>query len=64
MKQSSIVYSTMKAEYITASEAANEVVWLKIYLMDLKVVPFEHPAITLYCDNTGAIVNSKEPNEP
>ena len=42
-------------------EAAKEVVWLKNFLMDLEVVPFEQPAITLYCDNSGAVANSKEP---
>ena len=51
----------MEAEYIAASEAAKEVVWLKNFLMDLEVVPFERPAITLYYDNSGAVVNSKEP---
>ena len=61
MKQSSITDSTMEAEYIAASEAAKEAVWLKNFLMDLEVVPFEHPAITLYCDNSGAVANSKEP---
>ena len=27
----------------------------------LEVVPFERPAITLYCDNSGAVAISKEP---
>ena len=61
MKQSRIVDSTLEAEYIVASEAAKEAMWLKNFLMDLEVVPFERPAITLYCDNTGAIENLKEP---
>ena len=39
VKQSSIVDSTMEVEYIAASEAAKEVVWLKNFLMDLGVVP-------------------------
>ena len=26
-----------------------------------RVVPFERPAITLYCDNSGPVANSKEP---
>ena len=39
MKQSSIADSTMEAEYIAASEAAKEAVWLKNFLMDLEVVP-------------------------
>ena len=51
----------MEAEYIAASEAAKEAVWLKNFLMDLEVVPFECSAITLYCDNSGAVANSKEP---
>ena len=61
VKQSSITDSTMEAEYIAALEASKEVVWLKNFLIDLEVVPFERQAITLYCDNSGAIANSKEP---
>ena len=47
----------MEAEYIAASKAAKEAVWLKNFLMDLEVVPFERSAITLYCDNSEAIAN-------
>ena len=61
VKQSSIANSTMEAEYIAASEPATEALWLKNFLMDLEVVPFERSAITLYSDNSGAIANSKEP---
>ena len=39
VKQSSIADSTMEAEYIAASEAAKESVWLKNFLIDLGVVP-------------------------
>ena len=31
------------------------------FLMDLEVVPSTQSAITLYCDNSGAIANAKEP---
>ena len=51
----------MEAEYIAASEAAKEVVWLKNFLLDLEVVPSAQLAITLFCDNSGAVANSKEP---
>ena len=61
VKPSSIVDSTMEAKYITTSEAANEAVWLKNFLMDLEVVPSAQSAITLFCDNSGVVANSKEP---
>ena len=61
VKQSTITDSTMEADYIAASEATKEVVWLKNFLLDLGVVPSAQSAITLYCDNTGAVANGKEP---
>ena len=51
----------MEAEYIAASEAAKEIVWLKNFLMDLNVVLAANLAITLHCDNSGVVANSKEP---
>ena len=53
VKQSSIVDSIMEAEYIAASEAAKEAVWLKNFLLDLEVVPSVQSAITFCCDNSG-----------
>lgn len=61
IKQKCIVDSTMEAEYVAASEAAKEAVWLRNFLMDLTVVPGLPKSITLYCDNAGAVANSKEP---
>ena len=55
VKQSSIVNSTMEAEYIAASEAAKETIWLKNFLIDLEVVPTAQSAITLHCDNSRAV---------
>ena len=51
----------MEAEYIAACEAANEVVWLKKFLSDLGVVKIEQVPITLFCDNSGAVAQSKDP---
>ena len=51
----------MDAEYIATSEAAKEAVWLKNFLLDLEVVPSAQSTITLYCDNSGAVANAKEP---
>ena len=61
VKQSSIIDSTMEAEYIAASEAAKEDVWLKNFLMDLESVPSAQSAITLFRDNSRVAANSKEP---
>ena len=51
----------MEAEYVASCEAAKEVVWLKKFLIDLEVIPNAHFPITIYCDNIGAVANSKEP---
>ena len=51
----------MEAEYIAAFEAAKEAVWLKNFMLDLKVVPSAQSAITLYCDNSGVVANAKKP---
>ncbi|XP_075507604.1 secreted RxLR effector protein 161-like [Primulina tabacum] len=55
IKQSSTADSTMEAEYIAASEAAKEAVWLKKFLYDLEVVPNMDNPLTLWCDNSGAV---------
>ena len=61
IKQSCIADSTMEAEYVAACEAAKEAVWLRKFLRDLEVVPDADRPLTLYCDNSGAVANSKEP---
>ena len=50
-----------KFEYVTAYEVAKEVVWLKKFLSDLGVVRMEQFSITLFCDNSGAVAQSKDP---
>ncbi|KAG8496917.1 hypothetical protein CXB51_008099 [Gossypium anomalum] len=47
--------SQSEAEYITASEAAKEAVWIKKFIIELGVVPSISDAIELRCDNNGAI---------
>ena len=51
----------MEAEYIAACEAAKEAVWLRKFFIDLEVVPDMDKPLVLYCDNSGAVANSKEP---
>ena len=59
-KQSTVAQSTTKAEYIAASEAAQEAVWIKKFVAELGVVPnIEHP-MKMYCDNSSVIILAKE----
>ena len=52
--------STCQAEYIAASEAANEGVWMKEFISDLGVIPSASGQMKIFCDNTGAIALAKE----
>ncbi|KAA0065524.1 gag/pol protein [Cucumis melo var. makuwa] len=61
VKQSCMTDSTMEAEYVAACKAAKEAVWLRKFLTDMEIVPNMHLPITLYCDNSGAVANSREP---
>ena len=62
IKQGCIADSTMEAEYVAACEAAKKAVWFRKFLHDLEVFPNMNWPITLYCDNSGAVANSKEPH--
>ena len=61
IKQSCIVDSSMEAEYVAASEAAKEAVWLRKFLMELGVIAKVVDPMILYCDNSGVVVQAKEP---
>jgi hypothetical protein len=60
-KQETTADSTIEAEYIAASEAAKEGVWIKKYMTELGVVPSASRPLELYCDNNGAIAQANEP---
>ncbi|KAL4011215.1 hypothetical protein IC575_028264 [Cucumis melo] len=60
VKQTCIADSTMEVEYVAACKAAKKAVWLRKFLTDLEIVPNMHLPITLYCNNNGAVVNSRE----
>ena len=53
--------STKEPEYIVASEAAKEGVWIRRFLIELGVFPNASSLLDLYCDNSGAIAQAKEP---
>ena len=52
--------STCEAEYIAASEAANEGVWMKEFISDLSVIPSASGPMKVFCDNTRAFALAKE----
>ncbi|KAL8128045.1 hypothetical protein AgCh_014838 [Apium graveolens] len=60
-KQSTTADSTAQAEYIAASEAAKEAVWMRKFVSELGVVPSIEEPIALYCDKNAAIAQAKEP---
>ena len=60
-KQDTVADSTTEAEYIAASSAAKEAVWIKKFISELGIVPSIVDPIGLYCDNNGAIAQAKEP---
>ena len=58
-KQDIVADSTIEAEYIAASEAAKEVVWIKKFIIGLGVIPSISNPMDLFCDNNGAIAQDK-----
>ena len=50
-----------EVEYIAASEAAHEGVWMMEFISNLGVIPSASSPMTIFCDNTGAISLAKEP---
>ncbi|PKI60922.1 hypothetical protein CRG98_018699 [Punica granatum] len=60
-KQETVADSTTEAEYIAASNAAKEAVWIKKFVTELAVVLSIADPVDLYCDNNGAIAQAKEP---
>ena len=60
-KQDTVANSTTEAEYIVASDAAKEAVWIKNFVFRLGVVPSITNPVDVYCDNNGAIAQAKEP---
>ena len=52
--------STCEAEYIGASEAANEGVSMKEFISDLGVIPSASGPMKIFCDNPSAIALAKE----
>ena len=60
-KQETVVDSMIEAEYIAASEAAKEAIWIRKFVSELGVIPSASSPVDFYCDNSGAIAQAEEP---
>ncbi|WCJ29565.1 Copia protein [Euphorbia peplus] len=60
-KHPTIADSTAEAEYIDVCEASKEAVWMRKFISDLGVVPSIKDSVVLFCDNNGAMIQTKEP---
>ncbi|XP_073139007.1 uncharacterized protein [Henckelia pumila] len=60
-KQDTVADSTTEAEYIAASDASKEAVWLRNFVQELGIIPYAVDPVPVYCDNTGAVAKAKEP---
>ncbi|KAI5332825.1 hypothetical protein L3X38_022954 [Prunus dulcis] len=59
VKQNCVALSTAKAEYISASEATTQAIWLRFVLEDFGELQTE--ATPLHCDNISAIAITRNP---
>ncbi|GJY71994.1 hypothetical protein Tco_0475697 [Tanacetum coccineum] len=53
--------SATEAEYIAASEAAMEAVWIRKFISGLGIVPTINEPIKMFCDNSAALHFANEP---
>ncbi|GJZ80760.1 hypothetical protein Tco_0645754 [Tanacetum coccineum] len=60
-KQSTTTMSATEAEYIAASEAAMEAVWIRKFISWLGIVPTINEPIKMFCDNSAALHFANEP---
>nr|GEU71613.1 retrotransposon protein, putative, Ty1-copia subclass [Tanacetum cinerariifolium] len=63
LKQDTVADSTCESEYIAASEASDEAIWIKNFIGDLGVVPTVQDPIKIFCDNESAVALTKEPKD-
>ncbi|GJV18232.1 retrotransposon protein, putative, ty1-copia subclass, partial [Tanacetum coccineum] len=59
-KQSTTAMSATESEYIAASEAAMEAVWIKKFISGLGIVPTINEPLNMYCDNSAVVYYANE----
>lgn len=60
-RQKTVALSTCDAEYIAASEACKEALWLKGFINDLRIPEYIISTVPLYIDNDPALKLAKNP---
>ncbi|GJQ92465.1 retrotransposon protein, putative, ty1-copia subclass [Tanacetum coccineum] len=55
------VYQKAEAEYIAASEAKMEAVWIRKFISRLGIIPTINEPIKIFCDNSAALLIANEP---
>ncbi|GKA76991.1 hypothetical protein Tco_0783452 [Tanacetum coccineum] len=60
-KQSTTAMSATEAEYIAASEATMEAVWIRKFISGLGIVPTINEPIKMFCDNSTSLFIANEP---
>ncbi|GJZ68899.1 hypothetical protein Tco_0632449 [Tanacetum coccineum] len=50
----------LESEYIAASEAAMEAVWIRKFISGLGIVPTINEPLNMYCDNSAAVHYANE----
>ncbi|GJX05969.1 retrotransposon protein, putative, ty1-copia subclass [Tanacetum coccineum] len=61
LELNAIAMSATESEYIAASEAAMEAVWIRKFISGLGIVPTINEPINMYCDNSAAVHYANEP---
>ncbi|GJY33997.1 retrotransposon protein, putative, ty1-copia subclass, partial [Tanacetum coccineum] len=60
-QQSTTAMSATEAEYIAASEAVMEAVWIRKFISAFGIVPKINKPIKMFCDNSAALLIANEP---
>ncbi|GJT83179.1 retrotransposon protein, putative, ty1-copia subclass [Tanacetum coccineum] len=60
-KKSTTAMSATEVEYIAASEAAMEAIWIRKFISGLGIVPTINEPIKMFCDNSAALHFANEP---
>lgn len=51
----------MEVEYVATCDAVKKAIWMRMFIVELEMVPSIELSISLYCDNNEAIAQAREP---